>query len=573
MNMALCSAIQEGEHGASRIYGEILLRWPHALEVAYELVKANGGLEPAIAGLKAKLVSPLKESTTTEEKCAHIAATSLLDSYKRWNQQLQDSRGGRTMWQESEVNLEEALKKGKFWTELDVEAHLLDTTKKETVDATRKLEKPAPSAASEAPLSWSTWLTKLRPIRSVNDPMKYMCAVQQETYRGNYANVVAMMNYAKGVDAAPWFGLEYFAWALLKTSNAEALSGLATAMQKFCASRWETWYVGALKEWMTPPRSVDRGLDAINRCIVAQPNHPLVLLTRAYMHVYKVKDSQLKFLVDDNTQHRKNMAGDSRCALEAAREAFTYSKDPLSTTSLLHIYSLLSAQIPDAKYLEILGDVEGLNPFFRRYKKNPLSILQYAPDAPVTPEHIASASASLHSDLNAAPLGASGSQNDDSLLETRAKLQNAHLASLYSRLLAYRAKMCIAKPALVTMGQDCAEHALRLNPKNAMAHCAFIVAKHTKLADWNGALDELQAALQKAEAQDAQLLYRLEILQTLDKLGEPDPQIFADICNPMIAANRMDEDAVFWKEYITLKIRRAEEDATEEEEMGIEEDL
>ena len=565
MNMALCSAIQEGEHGASRIYGEILLRWPHALEVAYELVKTNGGLEPAIAGLKSRLLSPLKDSTSTEEKCAHIAATSLLDSYKRWNQQLQDSRGGRAMWQESEGYLDEALKRGKFWTELDVESHLTQSSLPSTIDPSD----PRTSQAGEVSTTWSSTISKLRPIRSVNDPMKYMCAVQQEIYRGNYVSVTAMMNYAKGVDAAPWFGLEYFAWALMRTSNAEVLNGLATAMQKFCASRWETWYVGALKEWMTPPRSVDRGLEAINRCIVAQPTHPLVLITRAYMHVYKVKDSQLKFLVDDNVQHKKNLALDGRSALEAAREAFTYSKDPLSTASLLHIYSLLSPQIPDAKYLEILGDVEGLNPFFRRYKKNPLSILQYAPDAPITPEHIASASASLLSDLNS---GASAPQ-DETQLNARAKLQNAHLASLYSRLLAYRSKMCIAKPALVSMGQECAEHALKLNPKNAMAHCALIVAKHTKRADWNGALEELQAALQKAETQDAQLLYRLEILQTLDKLGEPDPQVFADICNPMIAANRMDEDAVFWKEYITLKIRRAEEDATEEEEMGIEEDL
>lgn len=567
MNMALCASIQEGEHGALRVYNEILMRWPYALEAASEIAKMNGTLDVGLVSLKSKLNSRKEgANVTVEEQCVQLSTNALLESYKRWQQQLSDNRGGRALWQESEANLEEALKSEKFWSE-DSEhpsGQPLTSAIGISDDSVSSTQRPNPSLPQA---SLYTPVLRMRPVRSVNDPMKYLCAIQQEMFRGRYANIEALMKYAKGVDHAPWFGLEYFAWALLRVSNAEALNTMVTALQKLCPSRWETWYACALRDWMTPPRNVTGATELLNRCIVAQPTHPLLLITRAYMHVYKVKDSNLKYLLDQNMLHKNKLAADSRLALESARDAFSYSKDPFCSASLLHIYTLLSSQIPDAKYLEILGDVEGLSPVFKRYKKNPASILQYAPDAPITPEHIATANATL---LNSDHPSTSTDEKD---VTERAKSQNAHLASLYSRLLGYRAKMCIAKPALVSMGQECAEHALKLDPKNAMAHCALIVAKHTKRADWNGALEEITTGLQKADTREAQLLYRLEMLQTLDKLGEPDPQTFAEISTPMLTANRMDEDAVFWAEYVNIKIRKAEEDATEEEEMGIEDEM
>lgn len=565
MNMALCTAIHEGEHGASRVYGDILARWPYALEVAYEVVKVNGNLDSVINGLKVRLSAPLREGTEAE-KCTHLATGALLEGYKRWNQQLVDHRGGRVLWQESEIFLVEALKKGNYWSELDGEENL----GQEKVISAGVASKGVVSGivdSNPGGLPLVGPVLPLKPIRSVNDPMKYLSALLQELYRGNYLNMIAIMEWAKGVDHAPWFGLEYFGWALLRTSNRAALTSMATILQRLCPSRWETWYVSALKEWMTPPRNVVAATELLQRCILAQPTHPLILITKAYMHVYRVKDSLLHYFIDQNTQHKRQMAIDARFALEASREAFSYSKDPFTTCSLLHIFSLLSVQIPDAKYLEVLGEVEGLNPLFKRYKKNPSSILQYAQDAPITAEHIATANATLLQPDSSHLLT---DHTDENKAVNRAKLQNAHLASLYARLLAYRAKMCVAKLALVSMAHECAEHALKLDPKNAVANCALIVSSHIKRADWNGALDKLNSALQKADSQEAQLVYRLEILQTLENLGEPDPQAFAEISGPMLTANPMDEDAVYWSERVNLKIRCAEEDVAEEEELGAE---
>lgn len=568
MNMALCAGILEGEHGSNRIYSELLVRWPYALEAAFELVKRNQSLEPVIGVLRTKVMqmgvskSGSEIGTDFEAKdCARLAMDSLLSSYKRWNRQMADFSGGFASWSESEAQLEETLKVSKYWPQLSATASITS------------LESSSKSSSSDVPNS----LISLRPPRMANDPLKSLCAMQQEMWRGSFEKALKVVvgGGAMGGEGSPWIGSEYVAYSMLRSSNAEGLNKLVATMQRMCPYRWETWYATALREWMHPPRSVASATEWLNKSIVAQPTHPLLLITRAYMHVYKVKDSQLKFLLDENASHKRHMAQDARLSIESAREAFSHSKDPLITCALLHIYSLLAPQIPDAKYIEILGDVDALNPVFKRYKQNPASILQYARDAPITAEQLNAAQHKLFMASDDDPIDSKNKKADEVEEEKKvsfAKLNNAHLASLYSHLLSYRAKMCIAKPGLVTMGMECAEHALKLNPENALSLVSLIVAKHSKRSDWNGALEELNACLEsKVKTRHDDLTFRLEVLQTLEKLGEPDPQAFSDIAAPMIAANKMDEDAVFWLEYINIKIRQFEEDQEGEEEATIDE--
>jgi hypothetical protein len=494
MNMATCAALSESEHSVVRIYLEVLNRWPYCLEAAYEVARLTGTLETVVTLVQNNMTVKITEGASKEQTQVISVNNWLVKHYRAWTCALDSCRGGVLHLKEVEAERTE-------WM----------AAKEEFDPKGRKLEMPS----------------------VYQDPIERQLCAQMEMYRGNYKSVVSILSSHQG---SCDFGGENLVYACLRTSNMEMLREQQSNMVRGRPYRWETWYATALREWMEK-RNVLGGLEHISRAQIIAPTNTLLLVTRAYMGVYRVKDGMLKLMLHEDdagrTIHRM-ISEAAKSAELAIRDAWSFSRDPFVTYSLLHIYSMIASYTTDAKIMEVLAEVDALNPFLKRAKTNMQAcIAQIAPSSQ----------------------------------QQQQQQQQPLLAKIYSRLLAMKAKLCLLKPGLLQMALETANNAKAFDPSNALAQCVSIIASAYKsAASPEKIIADLQELLKKVdEDMESANVIRKELLPIVCDLVRGDFQVARDMAVALLQNNSLDEDAIFWAEYTRIRMRELEEVEEDEE--------
>jgi tetratricopeptide (TPR) repeat protein len=513
MNMAICAALVESEHSAARIYVEILIRWPYAFEAAYELSKLSGNLEVVVSNLAQSVNDSMRERTggdEVESVEAKIASRAwLLDIYKVMQGLIASNE--ETVKYVDAVNAERA---------------------SETTWEVKKVE----SSKNAFYLGKSDCLDSIG---------FQLVSAQLAMYRGSYREAAKLLSNRRGA------GIEILGYSLLRSNALEPLRALQADLARHWPFRWETWYVSSLREWLDK-RSVVPAMELLSKAQVASPTNTIILVTRAYMNVYRVKDGLLRLMSqpDDASMTWKRMMVDAAKSAELSiRDAWALSRDPFVTNSLLHIYSLISNFIPDAKVMEMVAEVVALNPLLKRFQSHPQTFLPAS--------------------SNTNP--AAGSQSNKTNPASTNVTSVTHVATprhkILARMLAMKAKLCLTKPGLTQVALEAAGHATAMDPQNAFAQCMLVLAQSQKAAHNHvRTVEELSGVLKKVDGADAEDVVRKEMLPFLEK--DPELHAITEFLGQLAQRHMLDEDVIFWTEHTKIRARLAEEaEEAEEEEI------
>lgn len=510
MNMASCTALVESEHSVARIYAEILNRWPYALEAAYELSKLGGSLETVVANYPTSVAAKNAEHLRGEAKEANFVSSSwLLRLYGSYSSALEAYQGGVSF----------------------------------ASDLTRRVSEERQETTPESVAS-KNGLYLMAPLPKWDGALLSMCAML-ELYAGHYHSVHRLLG------DRPKVGMEVLGYCLVRRSAHDKLRDLQMEMAQRYPFRWETWYVTSLREWLEK-RNVAGAIDLLSKAQISVPTNTLVLVTRAYVCAYRVKDNVLRLMAtedDAGLTIKRSLVEAVKATEMAIRDAWTLSRDPFVTYSLLHIYTLVANWVPDAKIYEIIAEVDALNPLLKRFKTTPAAFIPPANKTNTT-----------NSGVNTT---AAANEQATANVSTPALPPHAKTNKILSRLLTMKAKLCLTKTGLVPIALETAINAKQINPKNTLAQCVAILAQVQKSgAPTTSALEQLTELLKKAEDVEDQDIIRKEILPFLDKEG--DLTGLQEMVAKLVPHNGLDEDIIFWFEYSNVRIRQAEE-AEEEE--------
>jgi len=539
MNMAACVALLENEHSAMKVYLEILNRWPFSMEAVYELVKLGVTLEQVLASVEMSAALESYKEGRTEASVEKVALGWIASLYQDWNSSLDSYHGGMSIWRDVEMKrLESLASQQQQLLQLETQYALpLPSTSTSTTSSDRPSSAPtlstsgAPTSATSAsssnagapnsPKPLPSNLQLVTPLRG-SDAMHIIVCAQVELFKGDLTKVVALLDRVK--PECRLLGVEYLAWARLRLGSADELCELQLLLGRQYPSSWEAWYVASIREWLADParRSVHNALDMISRAQLVAPTNTLILVTRAYMYVYKIKDSLLHLSsgIESEATHKRQMSESTKMAADCIRDAWSISKDPFVTHSLLHIYGLLSPLLHESKIIEIIAEVDALNPLMKRFKTSPQLALSQAST-------------------------------------------NPSLATIYARLLARKADLCCTKVALAQMAIDNAAHTKSFEPNNILAQTVTIRATALKTsAPIDQTVDLMAELLKKAETIEEMNTVRVNMLSLLSNSGLLERS--KEISDAFYASNKLSEDAIFWCEDTRMKIEKTSEEEDDE---------
>lgn len=489
MNMAVCVLMVEHDtQSVAKIYQEVLTRWPFALEAAYELNKLAFSFDVAISS------TTNAASTTSSRNASQVPpdndATSVLglswlnSVYLGWSK-VNESFSGDLPYLMKEEQEEMASKQ--------------EVVAKQASKSGEIMRWPLP--------------------KSTDNVLKLMSCVQMAMYRGAWAEVETLVTRAQSALDRDCFGLEFLAYAYLRGGKKVKLAYLHDQWSVTSPSRWETWFIAAMKEW--GQRDLESAFDSIGRARQMCPTSSLILVAIAYMYIFRVKDARLRPTVPDNKNKWTKVIRDSAAlSLDAIRVAWHHSKDPFVAQSVLAVHTEIASLGMDHKLMDALSDVDAKSPLLRRFKTNP----------------------------------------NQCYAEAEA---NPALAIIYSRLLAHKARLAVAKNSLIQYTVDAANAALKFRPDNGLATATLILVERHKNVDVLKLLEQLRAAAETAKSSDARTQIMLEMLplyfeaDLLDRAREIATSLFAD--------NPLNDSVTYWSELIRLRLEQMEEE--EEDEM------